>query len=277
MTRWSTGSAVALAAVLASGGFAAADERPPQQLHLVGDHWTAWEPPASLPPDAEVHLIVAGDTLWELAAQYLGNPYLWPQLWESNQYILDAHWIYPGDPLVVGVKVEQVGDLTEAEGGAGEEGAPGEGEGGVPTGEEGLPGAVAGGAPVALGSESDIYCAGYIGEPEESFPLAIVGSESEAAARDSGSRYGGGQGTYGSISTLRLHRRRQSRGTDARRGLHHHRARTRGRPPGDRRGVRSPLSLHRATADPVGPGGVGDRRGRLELRPGHRRLVVAAL
>ena len=26
------------------------------------------------------------------------NPYLWPQIWDQNRYITDAHWIYPGDP-----------------------------------------------------------------------------------------------------------------------------------------------------------------------------------
>jgi len=52
------------------------------------------------PADAQqIHVIVKGDTLWALAGKFLGNPYLWPQIWEKNQYILDAHWIYPGDPL----------------------------------------------------------------------------------------------------------------------------------------------------------------------------------
>jgi hypothetical protein len=37
----------------------------------------------------------------QLAQQYYGNAYLWPQLWESNTWITDAHWIYPGDVLLV--------------------------------------------------------------------------------------------------------------------------------------------------------------------------------
>jgi hypothetical protein len=201
MTRRLTGFAVALALVSA-GAHAAPAERPPSELHLVGDHWTAWDPPTDLPPDAEVYTIVAGDTLWALAARFLGDPYLWPQLWERNQYIRDAHWIYPGDPLVVGVKVEGVEDLAEAGLVAGEEGEPGAGEG-PGLGEAELPGAVAGGAPVPLGSESDIYCSGFVGDLEESFPFRIVGSESEAVARESGTGQGEARGTYGSISTLR--------------------------------------------------------------------------
>ncbi len=77
--------------------------RPPQPLHLVGDHWTPYTPPdeASFPAGTRVHRIVKGDTLWDLAAAYLKDPYLWPHIWERNQYILDSHWIYPGDPLLI--------------------------------------------------------------------------------------------------------------------------------------------------------------------------------
>ncbi len=32
--------------------------------------------------------------------KWLGDPFLWPQVWDQNRYILDSHWIYPGDPLV---------------------------------------------------------------------------------------------------------------------------------------------------------------------------------
>lgn len=77
--------------------------RPPKPLHFTGDHWTPYSPPdeKSLPPGTRVHRIVRGDTLWDLAASYLKDPYLWPHIWERNQYITDSHWIYPGDPLVI--------------------------------------------------------------------------------------------------------------------------------------------------------------------------------
>ncbi|MCU0294125.1 MAG: LysM peptidoglycan-binding domain-containing protein, partial [Thermoanaerobaculaceae bacterium] len=91
-------------------GWAAAEEAvnpPPRPLHKIGDHWTPYEPPTELPADAQIYIIQPGDTLWALAKQYLGDPYLWPQLWEKNTYIRDAHWIYPGDPLVVGVKTQE--------------------------------------------------------------------------------------------------------------------------------------------------------------------------
>src|SRR5687767_5513781 len=77
--------------------------RPPKNLHKVGDHWTAYNPPdpATYPANARTHTIVSGDTLWDLAQTYYGNAYLWPQLWESNTWITDAHWIYPGDVLLI--------------------------------------------------------------------------------------------------------------------------------------------------------------------------------
>jgi len=200
-------------AVLVVGATAvAAADRPPQDLHLVGDHWTAWNPPAvpAAPEDArQVHIIVKGDTLWALAGKFLGNPYLWPQIWEKNQYILDAHWIYPGDPLVLGLNVAPVDNLAQGEGGPGGPGsqAPGEQPAVAPP-----PGAMtpaqAAGSPVPLGAESDIYCSGYVGDMDEQFPFSIVGSEYDTQVFDASNydvRHGKQiQGRYGSPTTVKF-------------------------------------------------------------------------
>jgi hypothetical protein len=175
-----------LVALIAGSVSAQASDRPPQGLHLVGDHWTAWNPPAPAATD-QVHVVAKGDTLWQLAAKYYGNAYLWPQIWEKNQYIKDAHWIYPGDPLVLGLNVAPVQNL--AQGGAG--GSDGS-QTGSPTGEGAIPAPPAGvidaaratGTPVPLGAETDIYCQGYVGELEESFPYAVIGSEYDALSLD---------------------------------------------------------------------------------------------
>src|SRR5262245_32040151 len=76
---------------------------PPKNLRKIGDHWTPWAPPdpESFPPGATVHIVVPGDTLWDMSDLTYNNPYLWPQLWNENRYILDSHWIYPGDPLLL--------------------------------------------------------------------------------------------------------------------------------------------------------------------------------
>src|ERR1051325_1057556 len=87
---------------------------PPRELHRVGDHFTAYNPPdpASYPPNAKTYAIKQGDTLWALAKQFYGNAYLWPQLWESNTWITDAHWIYPGDVLLVEGEVSNASTAT---------------------------------------------------------------------------------------------------------------------------------------------------------------------
>jgi len=73
---------------------------------VVKKHWTPYEPPTSYPEDTNVYLIQKGDTLWDLSAKFLNDPYLWPQIWKANPYIKDPHWIYPEDPLAIGkVKV----------------------------------------------------------------------------------------------------------------------------------------------------------------------------
>jgi hypothetical protein len=198
-------------AVLVVGATAvAAADRPPQDLHLVDGHWTAWNPPAvPAAPDSQVHIIVKGDTLWALAGKFLGNPYLWPQIWEKNQYILDAHWIYPGDPLVLGLTVAPVDNLAQGEAGTGGPGslAPGEQPPVAPP-----PGAMtpaqAAGSPVPLGAESDIYCSGYVGDLDEQFPYSIVGSEYDTQVFDVSNydvREGKQiQGRYGAPTTVKF-------------------------------------------------------------------------
>lgn len=169
-------SGFVVAAVLFGIHPLAAADRPPQDLHLVDGHWTAWDPPQP-PAGSQVHVIERGETLWDLAARFYGDPYLWPQVWEKNQYILDAHWIYPGDPLVLGLEVAPVETLAEG----GEETAPedlGEPQGDVLTAEQ------AAGEPVPLGGESDIYCTGFIGDLDEKFEHTIIGSEYDSLGPD---------------------------------------------------------------------------------------------
>lgn len=178
-------SSVVLTLVLVAG--AASAHQPPTNLHRVGDHWTAWDPPSVFPEGAEIHTVVKGDTLWDLAEQFYGNPYLWPQIWEKNSYVLDAHWIYPGDPLVVGISVTPIEDIRAAADDT--SGAEGEESAGLRLDPGVRP-------PVPLGSEDDIYCSGFIGNLEESFPRRIIGSEYQSltptlvSARQSGSELG---------------------------------------------------------------------------------------
>ena len=153
----------------------------------VPDHWSRYQAPTSYPEGTEIHIIVEGDTLWDLAGRYFENPFLWPQLWDANRYVENPHLIYPGDPLSIPdldvIRPEAIAAGETGPGGPG--GGPGEagiGPGGAPGGGPGgLPGTGAQGpAFYPAFEEQTIACAGYIG-PRENEDMRVVGSEEGSA------------------------------------------------------------------------------------------------
>ena len=46
-----------------------------------------------------IHLVVSGDTLWDISDAYLGTPWVWPSVWTDNQDIENPHLIIPGDRI----------------------------------------------------------------------------------------------------------------------------------------------------------------------------------
>lgn len=46
-----------------------------------------------------VYYVKEGDTLWDIAASFLQNPWEWPAIWQKNEQVTNPHLIYPGDEL----------------------------------------------------------------------------------------------------------------------------------------------------------------------------------
>ena len=163
-TTWFVILVSLLPAFVVAGGVAP----PPKPLHKVGQHWTPYTPPSEFPKGAKVHIIKKGDTLWDLAQQYLGNSYLWPQIWERNPYIRDSHWIYPGDPVVVDIAVTKAPPVKPSP-------APTPVAQARPAPPK--PEAAPAGEAIPLGNTSDVYCFAILDESGKGFPFRVMSAE----------------------------------------------------------------------------------------------------
>ena len=143
---------------------------PPRVLKQMPDgHWTPYDPPA-MPAGADWYTIQRGDTLSMLAQQKLGTWLLWPQIWDANPYIKDAHWIYPGDPLFI-TKPQVVSEATPLESepvAVTEKPSEGTQESGMGIEEE---------APQPPINAYDVYCSGYITKSFQRPHLTILSSQ----------------------------------------------------------------------------------------------------
>jgi hypothetical protein len=122
------------------------------------------------PNAPDQHLVVRGDTLWDISGKFLEHPWCWPQVWGMNKdQISNPHWIYPGQ-VVYFDRVNRRLSLTRP-GGAGAD---------APSGITRLSPQI---RTQGLGVDAVQSIPASVIEPFLSMPLIVENGELEGAAR----------------------------------------------------------------------------------------------
>ena len=53
------------------------------------------------PSHPDTYVVKSGDTLWDISARFLREPWYWPEIWYVNPQVENPHLIYPGDVLTL--------------------------------------------------------------------------------------------------------------------------------------------------------------------------------
>ena len=57
--------------------------------------------PCTSNASGKIHIVVKGDTLWDISSFYIYDPFQWPQIWSANRDIENPHLIYPGQEILI--------------------------------------------------------------------------------------------------------------------------------------------------------------------------------
>ena len=74
---------------------------PPKNLTKYADGHVSANPEPTDVDKFEVHIVKQGETLSQIAGAALKDQRMWPLLWEQNEHIINPHWIYPNDKILV--------------------------------------------------------------------------------------------------------------------------------------------------------------------------------
>ena len=58
-------------------------------------------------PEIKDYIIASGDTLWNIAGKELGDPFLWPKIWQENPDISNPDRLYPGQKIRIPLRYAQ--------------------------------------------------------------------------------------------------------------------------------------------------------------------------
>ncbi|MFW2405714.1 MAG: LysM peptidoglycan-binding domain-containing protein [Gammaproteobacteria bacterium] len=89
-------SGLCLVVMLAVAGIVVAGDRGGLATSLAAQSGVALNPDH---PDR--YVVKRGDTLWDISAMFLRDPWYWPEIWQVNPQVQNPHLIYPGDVLVL--------------------------------------------------------------------------------------------------------------------------------------------------------------------------------